>query len=445
VRIGLIGKNSVEYVQNLIDIWNEGNCAVLIDSRLPITEIVEQLVYVSVRKVVVSRNIFDSFSSYFKKWECIIYDESEETLLPDSIQNNFEESYSKKEGLILFSSGTSAKRKAIVLSHKAINKNADFIIDYMRPTKDDKIAIIKSCCHSSTVVGELLVGLKSKMKIIILKSSYSPRLYINQLINSKATIIGLNPIVFDQFTESILLMDIKMEFLKKVYVSGSKIIKPINYYRKIWNNVNIFLCYGLTEAGPRVSSQREIKNISNESVGRAIKNVKIKIVKEPKKRETEIKFSSWGLPFSYITKIPFNNKIKKENVYSNFLEFFDQNNELKNIGAINYLSKNIIEICKKIKIERRNYDCIDIFLFLYDFCLIQKRQVEFLKLSDLIEIINCILQNIELCKLLYARYIFKDDENYLIKIKERFDTIQIKYLELYDKMKANSQRFKKLI
>ena len=66
MRIGLIGKNSVEYVQNLIDIWNEGNCAVLIDSRLPITEIVEQLVYVSVRKVVVSRNIFDSFSSYLK-------------------------------------------------------------------------------------------------------------------------------------------------------------------------------------------------------------------------------------------------------------------------------------------------------------------------------------------------------------------------------------------
>ena len=40
----------------------------------------------------------------------------------------------------------------------------------------------------------------------------------------------------------------------------------------------------------------------------------------------------------------------------NFLEFFDQNNELKNIGAINYLSQNIIDICQKIKIERRNYD-----------------------------------------------------------------------------------------
>jgi hypothetical protein len=74
-----------------------------------------------------------------------------------------------------------------------------------------------------------------------------------------------------------------------------------------------------------------------------------------------------------------------------------------------------------------------------------KKASRIFKLSDLIEIINCILQNIELCKLLYARYIFKDDENYLIKIKERFDTIQIKYLELYDKMKANSQRFKKLI
>lgn len=263
---------------------------------------------------------------------------------------------------------------------------------------------------------------------------------------------NFNECLFKDFIETICVSEEEISFDKLIDAINRRYYfifsfdtfnyKNNRFYKK-FSQVNTGIIYGYKKDKFQLYMAKDILGSQFDQLN--FSELKEIFLKEPKKRETEIKFSSWGLPFSYITKIPFNNKIKKENVYSNFLEFFDQNNELKNIGAINYLSKNIIEICKKIKIERRNYDCIDIFLFLYDFCLIQKRQVEFLKLSDLIEIINCILQNIELCKLLYARYIFKDDENYLIKIKERFDTIQIKYLELYDKMKANSQRFKKLI
>ncbi len=35
MRIGLTGKNSVEYVEQLLRIWNSGNCAVLIDCDTP--------------------------------------------------------------------------------------------------------------------------------------------------------------------------------------------------------------------------------------------------------------------------------------------------------------------------------------------------------------------------------------------------------------------------
>ena len=34
-RVGLIGENSIEYIDHLLDIWNEGKCAVLIDWRIP--------------------------------------------------------------------------------------------------------------------------------------------------------------------------------------------------------------------------------------------------------------------------------------------------------------------------------------------------------------------------------------------------------------------------
>ena len=35
MRIGLIGDNSVEFVNKLLHIWRKGNCAVVIDWRIP--------------------------------------------------------------------------------------------------------------------------------------------------------------------------------------------------------------------------------------------------------------------------------------------------------------------------------------------------------------------------------------------------------------------------
>ena len=49
-RIGLIGENSIEYVDILLDIWNSGDCAVLIDWRVPYCSAVEMMQEASVQK-----------------------------------------------------------------------------------------------------------------------------------------------------------------------------------------------------------------------------------------------------------------------------------------------------------------------------------------------------------------------------------------------------------
>lgn len=42
-RIALIGENSVEYVNALLDIWNNNDCAVLIDWRIPFKTAVKMM------------------------------------------------------------------------------------------------------------------------------------------------------------------------------------------------------------------------------------------------------------------------------------------------------------------------------------------------------------------------------------------------------------------
>ena len=43
-RIGLIGENSIEYVEKLLNIWNNGACAVLIDCQVPPQTAVDMLI-----------------------------------------------------------------------------------------------------------------------------------------------------------------------------------------------------------------------------------------------------------------------------------------------------------------------------------------------------------------------------------------------------------------
>lgn len=43
MRIGIVGNNSEKYIQLLLDIWNNGDCAVLIDKQTPLARICEML------------------------------------------------------------------------------------------------------------------------------------------------------------------------------------------------------------------------------------------------------------------------------------------------------------------------------------------------------------------------------------------------------------------
>lgn len=55
MRIGIIGHNSVEYIETLFSIWNSGHSAVLIDSEAPPSAIIKIFRNVML-SVAISRN-----------------------------------------------------------------------------------------------------------------------------------------------------------------------------------------------------------------------------------------------------------------------------------------------------------------------------------------------------------------------------------------------------
>lgn len=173
-RILLVGENSAEYVQKLVSIWNSHNCAVLVDYRIPIVTAIKMARDCGVRKIIVDARLTDQWCAAMDEFSCEFYESSSE-LIQEVYPKTYQEyvpNYSRTEALILFSSGTTGKAKGVILSHYAINTNADMIAESMELKAQDSFIVPKILVHSSTVVGELLVCLKTKTKCYVGKALF---------------------------------------------------------------------------------------------------------------------------------------------------------------------------------------------------------------------------------------------------------------------------------
>lgn len=283
-RIGLIGDNSVEYVNLLLDIWNNGNCAVLLDWRIPIKTSIEMMkeagvefCYIEHGKKDTLDKLSDACNIKFIKYYVIA---NRCCLIDSSVHDKFFENYSNNEAVIIYSSGTTGKAKGIILSHFAINTNANSIIKYMQLTANDRIYLAKSISHSSTLVGELLTGLISKASIIIAPTIVSMEYVLNNIERFNVNIICLNPTLLSCFLDEYKYKKDRglTTSLKTIYVSGSILYDKLYLEaHRVLKDIPIYNVYGLSEAGPRVTAQREDCCKTN-TVGKPIDGVEVVIV-----------------------------------------------------------------------------------------------------------------------------------------------------------------------
>ena len=62
-RVALIGENSIGYVDTLIDIWNNGDCAVLLDWRIPFATSIEMMVEANVYTCFIEKTLFNKIEN----------------------------------------------------------------------------------------------------------------------------------------------------------------------------------------------------------------------------------------------------------------------------------------------------------------------------------------------------------------------------------------------
>ena len=147
----------------------------------------------------------------------------------------------------------------------------------MKLNRDDCIYMVKTISHLSSITGELLTALKSRTKIIIGPVVVPPRIILNNVQKFGVTDMCINPTILRLVVEECSRKDYNISSLHNIYVHGAKTDTKLSEKAKdVFSDINIYFEYGLTEAGPRVTSQK-VNDSHNESAGLPIYGVQIAI------------------------------------------------------------------------------------------------------------------------------------------------------------------------
>ena len=189
--------------------------------------------------------------------------------------------------MILFTSGTTSTPKAIMLTEENIISNVKAISAYLELTKNDNILIIKDLSHSSSIIGELFVGLYNGCCITMTSKLPVPKVILSLLEVNKISVFFAVPTLLKNIMVYPRLEEYNLSALRTVNFYGASMrATDIEKLIELLPNTNIIYSYGQTEASPRVTyiEKRDIL-LHLGSSGKPIQDVSVEILSDGRTTE----------------------------------------------------------------------------------------------------------------------------------------------------------------
>jgi long-chain acyl-CoA synthetase len=182
---------------------------------------------------------------------------------------------------IMFTSGSSGKNKAVMLSHNNIITNTQDILSVIPLSEEDKALLYLplSYCFGTSL---LHTHLRAGASLHIYQKIFSPAHIYNEIFINKCSVIAGVPSHYQLLINNPPANSDKIASLKYIQQAGGKLHpQSITRLKEIFKDQKLFIMYGQTEATARISILLPGDLDDHlESVGHPLPSLAVKIVDE---------------------------------------------------------------------------------------------------------------------------------------------------------------------
>ena len=277
-HIGLSGKNSVEWAEIFLGILKFGGIPVLLNTQWKTCELEKIVEHCDIECIIYDNNITTMNKLCSDKVKCICFSEVNGNIIFSSdIKACNADINAKDTACIIFTSGSTAMPKAVMLSHENILSNSSSIVKALHWNSEDKMCICVPMFHCFGLTAGLISGIVSKAFVYIIGNFRNKKVF-EAITIKKCNILSGVPSMFLIFYEK--YGDRSFLGLKSGIIAGSPIL--LNDYRKIlamFPKMKLLTSYGQSETSPCVTVSDWDTDIENMPIhsGKAIDGVSVKI------------------------------------------------------------------------------------------------------------------------------------------------------------------------
>lgn len=311
-RIAVIGKNSYEWMLVYLSVLCSGGVIVPLDKGLLPYEVKEQLERSEAEAVFYAEHMSESFEGVEGIKKVVLESEEFSNILEEGFSLDNDEEYEKieidaeKMSILIFTSGTTQKSKAVMLSQKNIASNVNGLNAWENLYETDvNLAILPF--HHAFGMTQMMLFLSDGMCNVFCEGLKIAK----ALVEYKVSVLVAVPLIFEKMRAT-MEKEIKKLGMEKTFSTGRKVSKILMFFgidvrRKLfkkvidklggrmrlmisgaaaisadtarwYNSIGITLVqgYGLSETAPVVSAENDT-HIRYGSIGYPLPGVEVKI------------------------------------------------------------------------------------------------------------------------------------------------------------------------
>lgn len=184
--------------------------------------------------------------------------------------------------VILYTSGTTAKPKGVMLEENQFDVNCSGFLEHLHFTPEDKVIVALPLFHSFGNIMALVL-LRSGASLILLKQ-FQPKTILESIAQHKATILPLVPTIYSFLVQLYARGGYDVSSLRYCISGGASLPSALLKRVEEGLGVTVIEGYGLTETSPVIAVNTMKDGSVPGSVGPVLPNIELEIVDDAGKQ-----------------------------------------------------------------------------------------------------------------------------------------------------------------